>query len=211
MSIAHPPVPEWTSAEEPRRHRWTRAEFHRMAETGILDPDARLELIDGEIFEMSPIGPPHTAAVLKVERALERAFGDGFHVRGQSPAAVSDYSEPVPDVAVVEGEIEDYDEEHPTSAVLIVEVSDSTLTSDRGRKAGLYASRGVPEYWIVNLQVGQLEVRRDPAPMEEEPFGWGYRALTLHRRGDSVTCLAKPGAVIQVDDLLPRPKKGANP
>jgi len=108
-------------------HRWTRAKYDRMVETGVFQPEARLELLDGEIIEMSPQKSPHATAVNLIAEALRGGFGTGFYVRGQMPLTLDDNSEPEPDVAVIKGNIRDYADHHPSSAVLIVEVADTTL------------------------------------------------------------------------------------
>ena len=114
----------------------------------------------------------------------------------QLPLAADDYSEPEPDVAVVTGAIRDYRDAHPTSAVLIVEVSDDSLHQDRTVKQRLYARCGVPEYWILALPDTRLEVYRDPGE-------GGYRSVGVHGPGDSVAPRGRPEAEIVVDDLLP--------
>ena len=114
----------------------------------------------------------------------------------QLPVAIDDYSEPEPDVAVVTGEIRDYRDAHPTSPLLVVEVSDDSLRHDRTVKQRLYARCGIPEYWILALPDARLEVYRDPAQD-------GYRTVTIHGAGDTVAPLARPEARIAVDDLLP--------
>ena len=183
--------------------RWTRAEYDRMVEGGIFAPGERVELIDGEVLAMTPQGSAHATAVRLIEDALRAAFGSGFDVRGQFPLSLDAQSEPEPDVAVVPGSPRDYRGAHPSSAVLVVEVSDTTLAFDRDQKASLYARGGVAEYWILNLVDRALEAYRDPAPAPEMTYGWGYRATQSLKSGDSVSPLASSGARIVVDDLLP--------
>ncbi len=193
-------------SEVPRR-RWTRAEFERALRLGLFRPDERLELIGGEVVQkMSPQESPHATSVQLAEEALRLAFQQGHAVRVQLPLALGEHDEPEPDVAVVVGAIRDYEEEHPRSAVLIVEVADSSLRTDRGAKAGLYAGAGIGDYWIVNLVDRVLEVHRDPAPMADQPFGHGYRSVTRHDESASVAPLPAPAAPIRVADLLPRPR-----
>ncbi len=117
-------------------------------------------------------------------------------MREQHPLAVDDYSEPEPDVAVVRGAIRDYMEAHPTSAVLVVEVSNESLRYDRTVKQRLYARCGIPDYWILALPEARLQLYCDPA-------GDGYQSVTHHSAGDTVAPLARPDAQIAVDDLLP--------
>ncbi|MCY4076728.1 MAG: Uma2 family endonuclease [Acidobacteria bacterium] len=179
-----------------RHYRLSRVEYDRAVEAGAFEPDARLELVDGELSAMTPEGVSHTVGVDLVADCLRRVFGPGFYVRIQHPLAADDYSEPEPDVAVVTGAIRDYDRGHPTSAVLVVEVSNESLRYDRTVKRRLYARSGIPEYWILALPEHRLEVYRDPA-------GDVYRSVTNHASGDKVAPLARPDTPIAVDDLLP--------
>ena len=179
-----------------RHYRLSRVEYDRAVEAGAFEPDARLELVDGELSARTPEGVSHTVGVDLVADCLRRVFGPGFYVRIQHPLAADDYSEPEPDVAVVTGAIRDYDRGHPTSAVLVVEVSNESLRYDRTVKQRLYARSGIPEYWILALPEHRLEVYRDPA-------GDGYRSVTSHAAGDKVAPLARPDTPIAVDDLLP--------
>ena len=177
-------------------YRLSRVEYDRAVEAGVFEAGARLELIDGDLRAMTPEGSRHAAVMELVADCLRRVFDSGFHVRIQHPLAADDYSEPEPDVAVVTGAIRDYMEAHPTSAVLVVEVSNESLQQDRTVKQRLYARCGIPEYWILALPDARLEVYRDPAE-------GGYRSVNRHVAGDSVAPLARPDARIVVDDLLP--------
>ncbi len=173
-----------------------------MAEAGIFNGQ-RVELIEGEIVEMSPQGGPHFTAVALAEETLRRLFRQGHVVRAQGPLSVGELSEPEPDVAVVSGAIRDYKNAHPTTALLVVEIADSTLAFDRGEKAGLYAKASIPDYWIVNLADRQVEVRRDPAPMAGQPYGHGYKNITIFTPGEVVSPLAAPQTTVCVSDLMP--------
>ena len=176
--------------------RWTREQFEAAAEKGAFDENPRIELIDGYILAMPVQSPRHVIAVDKTRDALSAIFRDEFCVRAQSPFALDDFSAPEPDVAVVPGQRHDYSSEHPTRAVLLVEISDTTLAKDRGRKLRAFARNGVSEYWIVNLQESRLEVYR-------EPQGEAYGTCVVLRPDQSVATLAKPHAPIVVADLLP--------
>ena len=184
-------------------HRWTREEYERMAEAGVFEPGKRVELLDGEIFEMTPQGSYHVTAVLLVQLVLQRSVGDSYVVRTQFPLALDPLSEPEPDVAVVAGTPRDFVLAHPASALLVVEVADTTLAHDRERKGSLYARAGILDYWIVNLADRCLEVRREPQPSPDAPYGWQYRSLERHVTGHSVSPLALPDVRILVADLLP--------
>ena len=182
--------------------RWRRAEYDRLVELGIFAGE-RLELLDGLLAVREPQGSSHAATVGQIGEALRSAFGAGWHARLQAPLALDDDSEPEPDVAVVAGEHRDYVGGHPTTAALVVEVADSSLGLDRRLKVGLYARAGLPEYWIVNLVEGVLEVHREPRRQPETAHGWVYRSVEILRPPASVTPLGAPGSLIPVADLLP--------
>jgi len=183
--------------------RWKRVEYERLVDKGVFVPGDRIELIDGLLVVAEPQSSPHYTATRLVERALARAFGEGWDVRTQAPIALDDASEPEPDVAVVRGDIRDYVAVHPVDPVVVVEVALTSLASDRVHKSSLYARAGRPEYWIVNLIDRVLEVHRDPAPSPAAPYGWDYSTMEALGPGDSVQPLAAPTARIGVGDLLP--------
>ena len=183
--------------------RWSRAQYEKMIEAGIFSPDTRAELIDGEIFSMTPQKRRHTLAIRAAEEALKSAFGSGFDVQVQFPLALDAFSEPEPDLAVVPGSWRDYRDEHPSSAVLVVEVADTSLEYDRDRKGSLYARAGIADYWIVDLQAGRIEVCRDPAQCNEAPCGWSYRTIRSFAPGQHLAPLAAPDHPIAVNALLP--------
>jgi Uma2 family endonuclease len=176
--------------------RWTRDEYDRLVASGILSPEERVELLEGDIVRMLPQNPAHALAVRDAEEALRNVFRSGFDVRVQMPFIVDD-SEPEPDVAVVRGHRREYIQAHPSSAALLVEVSDSTLDYDRRRKGPAYARAGVPDYWIVNLVDRRVEIYRDPMP------DGGYQTVTTFGPGQTLVPLGTPSASVAVDDLLP--------
>lgn len=181
--------------------RWTRQEYDRVAEAGIFSPDERVELIDGDIVTMTPQNSLHAAAIGKTQRILDRIFCPNVWVRVQMPIIVDPDSEPEPDLAVVPGAPDDYRDQHPRSALLLVEVSDSTLPLDRDRKRVIYARAGIPEYWIVNLAERCLEVYRDPvAPSDQSG---SYRSSQKLGPSDRIAPLTSPGTTVAVTDLLP--------
>lgn len=182
--------------EAAQTHRWTRREYERMGEAGILAPDARTELIDGEIIEMSPQGSRHAAAIRMVEEALRETVSGGYDIRVQLPLDLDDQNQPEPDVSVVRGHYTDYVDAHPAEAALVVEVADTSLDFDRHRKAGLYARAGLADYWIINLRDHCVEVYRDPR-------GGLYGTKQTLTSGETLAPLARPEATIAVDDLLP--------
>jgi Uma2 family endonuclease len=185
---------------------FTRAELERMYDAGILRPDEKIELIGGKLVPKElPMKSAHATAIRLCVRALQNAFPEeaGYLVDTQLPLALSERDQPLPDVAVVEGSIRDFARAHPTRAVLVVEVSEATLRLDRHTKASLYAWAGIPEYWIVNLVEGVLEVFREPAPMAGRAYGYGYQQQAVYRSGEAIAPVVQPEAVIAVDDLLP--------
>jgi len=135
-------------------------------------------------------------------QVLASAFGRGWHPRLHSPLALDDDSEPEPDVAIVAGEPRDYVSAHPSTATLVVEVADWSLRLDRRLRGGLYARAGLPDYWIVNLVDGVLEVHREPGPAADAPYGWVHRSIEALRPPATVTPLSAPGVLIRVADLL---------
>jgi Uma2 family endonuclease len=186
----------------PREHLWTREEYHAMGRAGLFD-GKRVELIEGKVVEMSPIGPKHWVAVNLTDQAIRGVFGDGFIVSAQNAIAPNPRSEPQPDVAVVPGEARDYIEGLPKEAVLVIEISDSSLELDRTEKARLYAKSGIGDYWIVNLVEDRVEVMRDPVPDRAQPYEFGYSSREIYRRGQGIKPLAAPHAQVRVEDLLP--------
>ncbi len=150
---------------------------------------------------MSPQEAEHSTAVGLVYDALSRLFEQGYHVRDQ--ISLGELDEPEPDIVIVKGHRRDYRKEHPNTVELVVEVASTSLDYDRVIKASLYAAAGIPEYWVLDLKDRRLEVSRDPIPMPDQPFGYGYRSLTIYLPDDEVSPLAKPKAKIKIADLLP--------
>ena len=171
--------------------RWISAdEYERMGETGIFPPDARLELIEGEIYEMSPIGSPHAACVTYLTHILSE-FGGGFSVRVQNPIRLNDFSEPQPDLALVRWRDDFYRNAHPTptDVLLVVEVADTTVETDRKVKVPLYAKAGIAEVWLVNIPEELVEVYSGPSDdvyRQVEQFGRGSRVQSRTLEGFGV-------------------------
>ncbi len=188
-----------------RIRRLTREEYHRAAEAGLFGSDERLELLHGEVFiKMSPQLRPHASAILACGQALTDAFGEGFHVQQQLPIRIQNESEPEPDIAVVTGSWRDYaDHPTPVDIRLIVEVSDSTLNADRGRKAALYAEAGIADYWVLNLISRRVESHREPAAFSDSPFGFAYKSITIYTEEEDIRPLAAPNSMVSVASLLP--------
>lgn len=187
----------------PRPYRWTREQFYQMLDLGLFQ-DQRVELIDGEVLEMPSQKDYHGAAITLTMDALRLAFGPGFWIRNQISLDLSPRSVPDPDLAVVSGSPRGVTTTTatPTSALLIVEVAESTLAYDRIHKMSLYAAGGIADYWIVNLVQHQLEVYRDPVADSTQLFGFRYNSRTILDPPDTVSPLAAQ-ASITVADLLP--------
>ena len=187
---------------DPHPVRWTRDEYFRMCEAGFFN-DRRVELIGGEIVEMAAQYDLHLAGVDLTASALQAAFGPGFWVRRQGTLDLSPLGVPDPDVAVTVGGPSGARRTVPTSALLVVEVSDSSLNFDRNAKASLYAAGGVADYWIVNLVQRQLEVHRRPVADAARAFGFWYADRIILDPGDVTAPLAAPKGRVAVADLLP--------
>ena len=183
--------------------RWTRKEYRRLGELGIIPEDEPVELLGGQLIVAEPKGAPHATVVRLTASALGLAFGDGWLVCTQDPIALDDDSEPEPDVVVVPGGPLDYVTDHPARPVLIVEVAESSLYFDRGHKGSAYARAGVSDYWIVNLVDWRVEVYRRPAADASAELGWRYFDIGLFAPSATVTPLARPEVTIAVSDLLP--------
>ena len=170
----------------------------RMAETGILSPTDRVELISGEILVVSPAGPRHAAVIDAANRALVRLAGDAAIVRIQSTVVLDRFAAPEPDIALLRPRDDFYSGRHPGPAdiCLIVEVSDSSLEYDTTVKLGMYAILGISEYWVADLQNNQLLVY-------SQPVGDTYREMRQMHRGDSVAPQLLPDCQIPVALLLP--------
>ncbi len=170
---------------------FTRKEYYTLDDNHFFR-NQRVQLIGGVILLESPMNPPHATAIRKATRTTERIFGDGYDVRVQLPVDLGLISEPHPDVAVVAGSIDDFATQHPTNAVLVIEVSDSTLEEDTHAKASLYASGGIEDYWVIDLVNDQVLVFRSPKPDSNSKFGKDYASVSSHKRDDKLTPLAAP-------------------
>jgi len=185
---------------EPKTVRWTREQYYKLAEHGFFD-NRRVELIKGEIIEMSPMKSAHATAVRLVVEILGDVFANSFIVDSQLPMDFGKTDAPEPDVAVVKGTIRDYSESHPKIAELIVEVSDTTLNFDRTTKASLYAENKISDYWILNLKSRCLEIYR--RQIKDRKLGFIYTEIKIFTESDEVSPLAAPDAKIKVADILP--------
>ena len=176
-------------------HRWSVEEFHRMAQSGLLDETDRVELIDGELVDMAPIGSRHAFLVDRFAECLGSGPSASYMVRVQNPIVLDERSEPQPDIALVKRA--NYADRHPTPAdvLLIVEVSDTTLDYDRDVKLSLYARHGIPEVWLCDVKAGELAVFR-------EPIEGQYRLMHKPTTSETVAPLWVPVVRVAVADVL---------
>ena len=182
-------------ASEPSHRRFTVSDYHQMLEVGILTEDDRVELIDGEIVEMTPVGGRHVACVSRLTRLLIQRIGEDAVVNIQSPVQLGEHQEPEPDATVVRAR--NYGNELPgaSDVLLLIEVSDTTLRYDRARKLPLYARAGIPESWLVDLQGDAIE-------RHTNPVGGTYRVTVRVGRGEEIPSLAVSGLVLNADEVL---------
>jgi Uma2 family endonuclease len=186
----------------PQPVRWTREQYIEMSELGFFI-GRRVELIGGEILEMAAQHDIHLAGVTLTSDALRLAFGAGYWVRAQGSLDLSPHGIPDPDIAVTFGSPHGAGQTIPTSALLVVEVSNRTLTYDRVAKSSLYAAGNIADYWIVNLVDRQLEIHRNPVADSSKLFGFAYSSRTIIDPGDAIAPLAAPNAPVTVTSLLP--------
>lgn len=172
-------------------------EYYRMGAVGIIRPDERVELLNGRIVEMPPIGASHNYTVAGYYSRLLRMLGDRAFAFCQAPLRLDRFSQPQPDITVVRGSVERYRDAIPTAAdaLLVIEVSVTTLSYDRGEKRKAYAAAGIPEYWIVDVRHERIEIYTEPG---ED----GYRSHTHVVRGERLASRAFPGDSVDVNDIL---------
>jgi Uma2 family endonuclease len=195
------PPPWKPSKVMPQPRKWTVAEFDHLGSLGCF-AGRRAFLLDGVILEQGPMEPPHAEALEVVTEYLRSAFGPGWRFRAQTPLHLDEYNNPMPDLAVVAGK-PGYYGDHPVSAALVVEVPDTTLQTDLTDKAERYATAGIADYWVLDLNGGVLHVFRDPQKLPPALGATAYRTHLTLKATDSVSPLAAPNATIRVADLLP--------
>ncbi|WP_022835260.1 Uma2 family endonuclease [Salisaeta longa] len=168
----------------PRPRRFTVAEYHAMARAGLFGEDDPIELLNGQIYVMSPIGSQHAACVDRLTRLLLDAVGDRAIVRVRSPIQLDETSEPEPDLALLRPRADGYATQHPQpgDVPLVVEVADTTLAFDRDVKGSLYAAAGLPTYWLVDLTASVVHVYQQPAD------DGTYRVHTTHDDQAVLSC-----------------------
>jgi hypothetical protein len=182
---------------EHARRLFTVDEYHRMAEAGILGEKERVELIEGEIVQMAPIGPRHIGCVINVNRLFVSLLGDRAVVSPQNPVVIPPRSEPQPDVVLLRRRAVSYSRERPNveDVLLAVEVADTSVRYDRLIKARLYARAGIPEFWLCLAADGAVEVYRGPTPE-------GYADMTPYGAGQSSSSLAFHDVGFAVSDFF---------
>ena len=179
------------------RRRFAVSEYHQMAQAGILGEDDRVELIDGEVTQMTPIGRRHAACVDRLNKLFGKAFGDDAQVRVQNPVVLSEYTEPQPDLAILRPRADFYAAGHPTQEhiFLLVEVAETSADLDRRVKVPLYARSGIQELWLVDLEGETVTISRDPTPS-------GYGTARVAGRGEELAPLAFPGRPLAAAAIL---------
>jgi Uma2 family endonuclease len=184
------------AAEHPslQRLRFTPEMFHKLGELGFFDDNQKYELMEGDIYAMPPEGPEHAGVGSEIAYRFILKGATSWHARIEKPLRLGD-SELVPDIAIVPGRPRDYLSQHPTSALLVIEIANSSLPRDRLRKLPLYARAGVPEYWIVNLLERRLEVYREPA-------GDAYKSTRYYTLDETISPLFEPEWAIPVAELF---------
>jgi Uma2 family endonuclease len=192
------PQPNRAKAK-PAQKYWSVEEFHEVF-SSAKRRSQRPYLVRGVVWEQGEMNPPHAYFVDVVNEVLRSIFQDGYRVRVQSSLVLGLDTDPQPDIAIVRGSALDFRFVHPTTAELVVEISDTTIFEDQTTKAELYAAAGIPEYWIVDINDNRLLVMRDPLVIEAG--GCSYRSVQELRAGATVNPLAAPEVVIAVGDLL---------
>lgn len=179
------------------RRKFTVEQYHKMAESGILTENDRVELIQGEVIEMSPIGRRHASCVARLTRLFTLRLGETAIVWPQNPIELDDTSEPQPDLTLLQPRPDFYESGHPQpeDIFLIVEVADTTAKSDREVKIPLYAKDNIAEVWLVDINQQCLEVYRQPSPT-------GYQNVQTFHRGQTIAIQAFPDIEIMVDEVL---------
>ena len=180
-----------------QKHSFSVDDYHRMAEVGLLSEDSRVELIEGEIIEMSPIGSTHAGTVKRSSAFINRVFGDSLIVSVQDPIRIDDFSEPQPDIALLKPRKDFYSKSHPKpeDVLVVVEVTDTSVDYDRNVKLPLYARAGILEAWLMVLA-------RDFIEVHSQPKNGKYQKVQRLRRGKTLISSTLPKFSCRVEDLL---------
>jgi Uma2 family endonuclease len=184
----------------PRPFAWTVALFHQLGDRGVFER-RRAKLIDGQLIEEGQMNPPHAIALEKTNEALRAAFGKGWRFRVQMPLVLGQATDPLPDMIALRGAPAAL--VHPTTADLVIEIADSSLDFDTTTKAELYATAGIADYWVLDVDGRRLLVFRDPVPPSQGLGATAYRTHLTFGPADPVSPLAAPSVSVRVADLLP--------
>ncbi|MGE0885962.1 MAG: Uma2 family endonuclease [Blastocatellales bacterium] len=184
-------------AWQPARKLFTTAEYHQLIEAGVLGEDDRVELLNGEILEMSPIGPRHAACVDRLNETLTLMLKGQAKVRVQNPVELGEFSEPEPDLTLLKPREDFYASGHPAPAdiLIAIEVADSTIEKDRNLKIPAYAAAGIPEIWLVDLLNDRIEIHSNP-------LNTIYQEVRIIQRGQKFTSPTLPKLKLKADDIL---------
>jgi len=190
---------EISKSFNPLKYRFTVKDFHKLAETGILQETNKIELITGELINMSPIGSAHAGTVDKIVALLVRKINDKAIVRCQNPIILDDYSEPEPDIALVKFSKNFYTDNHPLpqDVLLVIEIADTSIRYDREIKIPLYAKADIPEVWLIDLNQKQLEIYT-------QPYEQSYRTIHLPHLTEKITAQLLPEVELSVSELFIR-------
>ncbi len=184
-------------AWQPARKLFTVAEYHQMIEAGVLKEDDRVELLNGEIIEMSPIGPLHASSVKRLIAVLSPRIRKWAILDVQDPIHLGEYSEPQPDMVLLKPRVDFYATSHPTpkDVLLVIEIADSTLETDRRLKIPAYAQAGIPEAWLIDLVNDRIEVH-------SKPLNGVYQEVRIILRGQKINSTALPKLRLKADEVL---------
>lgn len=184
-------------AWQPARKLFTVTEYHQMIEAGVLKEDDRIELLNGEIIEMSPIGPLHASSVKRLIAVLSARIKKWAILDVQDPIHLSEYSEPQPDLVLLKPRADFYATSHPTpeEVLIVIEVSDSTVEKDRRTKIPAYALAGIPEAWLIDLVEDRIEVH-------SKPYNGVFQEVRIIQRGQKVISNALPQLKLKADEIL---------
>jgi Uma2 family endonuclease len=188
-----------------RPYRWTLDDYEQLIALGLLE-GKHVELVQGEILTMAPMGEPHALTIIRLTEALFPHFNSriGYHFRAPMPLALPALTcEPEPDIALVALDTPTNETGRPMSAALVIEVAESSLAYDRDRKGPLYAAGGLQEYWLVNLPDRCLEVYRQSVPDATSFSGWRYQERQVLREGERISPVVAPAVMVPVDEVLP--------
>lgn len=199
MNLAQDSLQNTLDSSVPHRYRLTLAAYHQLANAGVFNEDSRLELIEGDLIAMPPIGERHASQTRRINQLFSRQIGDTAIVDVQNPVALNAYSEPQPDIVLLKPRADFYEHSHPgpMDILLIIEVSDSTLRYDRETKVPLYAQAGIPEVWVLDIVHQRLEVYR--CPSQE-----GYREVRYPALQEFIAPVLLPNLTVSVQSLLAR-------